>query len=1016
MKTGLDTSLFQKACDMKGKFIIISILVVLLGYTVYEMMRYEQSIRSEKVIRLYIEDESTPLVEKPSPETMKELADKINYYFRTNGNVFEALQFNNEHKNLEWNPFLMKGVNLGVALPGKFPAEFSMSMDEYFNWLQMIGKMNANIVRTYTILPPEFYHAFAQYNLLHEDKPLLLLQGVWARVPDSHNYFEETFSRALEKEIADVVDVLHGNAVLSPQKGKAHGVYSADVSQFVAGILFGREWEPDGVTRTNQQTMPDRFQGNFISVHDANPMEIWLAKMMDFLVLYETITYNMQHPVSFVNWLPLDPLFHDTEFIENNKVREYDNDLEVIDFMKFHESPAFFPGIFAAYHAYPYYPDFIYLDSEYANYTDSRGRPNNYAGYLNELKNHHKGMPLVIAEYGLPSSRGNSHRTPTGLDQGGHDELSHAHLNSQLTRDIFESGCAGAIYFEWTDEWFKHNWLVMDFEVPFENRKLWHNMENPEQNFGILALESEKKVMDGMVNDWNVAKPKAQKIYTASDASYFYIMIPTNGFDFETRNLYFAMDIVPGEQGDHRLPFSDERFPNGFEFLLKIINRDSAQILVDEPYSVYTDIYNDQIPGYRSVPNENGKYTEQLLLTNRGRESLDGIHFDSLLFNRSQLTFGNSSEPKHSNADWFFNDSTGILEVRLTWHQLNVSDPSTGCVLDDREETPEIDCTQTSGVGIQAFVTNSNDEIIFNIPNKKTYFHEWQTWKEPSYRQRLKPLYDSLQVCFKSNDYQSFSTPSSPEMEERFEVCHFYKDHPKALSIRLENGTYDQYEIATPVLQKYYKNATFNLVSPVTQTQASYTLDATGQRQKQLGAEEIDELKKAGHQIDSGKPPKTKNVLLASKLSVTSLLDILEGKSEDWTILQYGEFSNPSGSIDKTANSNTRQISKWDFEKHLRVLRNSNYWIGTEEDIFKYQKQRNEVKVKINQYGQFKFVTLTTGLDPAYFDHPLSIYYYTKAPKIEVSGSEDDGIYHNRNGRIQLNIRPAHEVTIKQIW
>jgi hypothetical protein len=353
-------------------------------------------------------------------------------------------------------------------------------------------------------LPPEFYNAFAHYNLLNQDKPLFLLQGVWATVPASHNYREENYTRQAEQEIADVIDVLHGHAVLAPQRGKAHGVYSTDVSRYVIGILFGREFEPDGVAKTNLQPDLYRFQGQFIGVHDGTPMEVWLAKVMDFMVLYETMNYNMQHPVSFVNWLPLDPLFHNTEFIENEKIREYDNDLASIDFMKFHASPAFFPGIFAAYHAYPYYPDFVYLDAEYAHYTNSKGEKNNYAGYLKALKNHHRGMPVVIAEYGLPSSRGNSHQTPLGLDQGGHDELAHATLNSQLTRDIFESGCAGAMYFEWADEWFKHNWLVMDFEVPFEHRNRWHNMENPEQNFGVLALESQKKILDGFLDDWQL--------------------------------------------------------------------------------------------------------------------------------------------------------------------------------------------------------------------------------------------------------------------------------------------------------------------------------------------------------------------------------------------------------------------------------------------------------------------------------------------------------------------------------
>ncbi len=58
--------------------------------------------------------------------------------------------------------------------------------------------------------------------------------------------------------------------------------------------------------------------------------------------------------------------------------------------------------------------------------------PDNYYCYLKDLKEHNKGMPLIIAEYGLPSSRGNSHYTPLGFNQGGHSEEAQASLSVQL--------------------------------------------------------------------------------------------------------------------------------------------------------------------------------------------------------------------------------------------------------------------------------------------------------------------------------------------------------------------------------------------------------------------------------------------------------------------------------------------------------------------------------------------------------------------------------------------------------
>ena len=72
-------------------------------------------------------------------------------------------------------------------------------------------------------------------------------------------------------------------------------------------------------------------------------------------------------------------------------------------------------GWFASYHAYPYYPDFMLYDPGYDRARSREGR-SNYFGYLKELKRHHAGMPLVISEYGVPSSRGNGPPPAAGME------------------------------------------------------------------------------------------------------------------------------------------------------------------------------------------------------------------------------------------------------------------------------------------------------------------------------------------------------------------------------------------------------------------------------------------------------------------------------------------------------------------------------------------------------------------------------------------------------------------------
>jgi hypothetical protein len=91
-------------------------------------------------------------------------------------------------------------------------------------------------------------------------------------------------------------------------------------------------------------------------------------------------------------------------------------------------------------------------------------------------------------------------------------------------------------------------------------------------------------------------------------------------FDFSKNNLYIALDTYDKIKGDHKLPFVDKNFARGMEFLLQFTGVDSARILVDDKYSVFTDIYHDYIPVYASKENKNGKFIEQKLLANRADE------------------------------------------------------------------------------------------------------------------------------------------------------------------------------------------------------------------------------------------------------------------------------------------------------------------------------------------------------------------------------------------------------------
>ena len=428
-----------------------------------------------------------------------ELPDTLVYPARAHGDRFEV-------RGPEgWRPFYVKGVNLGAALPGRNPSEFPDSAT-YARWIGEMAGMNANAIRVYTIHPPGFYQALRDWNIAHADRPLWLIHGVWTELPSdsAHDFLAPTFEGRFFGEMHRVVDLLHGRADIPPEAGHASGFYTADVSPWTLAYIIGREWEPySSMAFDSLHADFTRWDGRYVALQGGNPMEAWLAKAVDEITSYETATYRAQRPAAYTNWPTLDPLSHPTESTRDQEVairealgervdfrpREYDNDALGLDAMKMRATAAFPAGVFASFHAYPYYPDFMLLQPSYAAAADSTGG-SAYLAYLKELKAHHAGMPLLISEYGVPASLGSAHLQPQGMSHGGLTEARMADADRRLTLELERAGTAGGALFAWMDEWFKKNWLVIDFELPAERNRLWYNRLDAEQHYGMLAMEA----------------------------------------------------------------------------------------------------------------------------------------------------------------------------------------------------------------------------------------------------------------------------------------------------------------------------------------------------------------------------------------------------------------------------------------------------------------------------------------------------------------------------------------------
>ena len=699
-----------------------------------------------------------------------------------------------------WRPLWIKAVNLGAALPGRHPAEFPPDDGTYDGWIADMAAMGANAVRVYTIHPPHFYRALAAWNRAHPDRPLWLIHGVWTELPPGASesaYDDRGFRGAFLAEMARVVDIVHGHARLAPRPGHASGTYTDDLSAWTLGYIIGREWEPYSVAAyVAAHRGRTAFTGRYVRVAGGNALDVWLAGVADSMIAYEMATYNAQRPFAYTNWPTLDPLRHPTEssraeeraWLARRRERvpepsvEYDNDAIALDATKMHATPAYPAGLFASFHAYPYYPEFMVVDPGYAATVGPEG-PSAYLGYLRELVAYHGEMPVVISEYGVPSSRGNAHLQPQGWHHGGHDEVAQAAVNARLTREIAASGAAGAGLFAWIDEWFKRNWMVLDFERPAERNRLWLNVLDPEQHYGVFALRAGPAdsaiTIDGRRGDWHARAPwyrrdplaappatpalRVDALTVHHDEAYVYLRLDVGAVDWSAAHYLIGIDTYDAALGDRVLPFTQSTSPVGLEFVVALRGRNDARVLVDSPYTLYRDvpirgtqpvvtqaIYNRP---FRTRANRDGRYDTLYVTPNRRTIGRDGTVYPAQRVERNHLL--HARQDSTSLADWYADPTTRTIEIRLPWGLLHVLDPSSHQVLFGEPRRREPAGRTTTGF---RFVVQSFDPRTAAVGDRlprgaadgfaPPATWRWQGWEAPRWHVARKPLFEAMRETF----------------------------------------------------------------------------------------------------------------------------------------------------------------------------------------------------------------------------------------------------------------------------
>ncbi len=632
----------------------------------------------------------------------------------------------------------LPGVNLGSTLPGTQPGELAVTGEEYARWFSMMTSMGLHAVRVYTILPPVFYQELTAFNEANPDHPLYLIQGVW--IPEeeflgTEDLFDPTVRDGFKREITDAVAAVHGDLERDKQRGRAWGIWTADASPWLYSYSLGVEWDPVAVSASDKKNAGRAmYEGEyFTSTQEATPTETWLAEMLDH-VAGEEAARGIAVPLTFTNWPTTDPLRHPEEPMENE-------DLVSVDANHIAVSSAWPGGYFASYHAYPYYPDFQRYEPSLQSFVYGE-RNDPYAGYLTALKQHHATMPVMITEFGVPSSMSMAHTGPLGRDQGNHSEQQQMAIDAELLRVIHGVGLSGGILFEWTDEWFKFTWNTIDYELPRDRRALWTNPWTNEEHFGLLAMDPGSYpavTVDGDGSEWE--NNDSQVIYenaaglrevrAVKDEGYLYLRLVLDSRKaWKEVPLTLGVDVIP--EGNGGLPSLPGQDPEA-DYAVVLGPGKEGQVYVRASNDQFT-IFWGKVKGYipfdaTASAEGSGVWNPEQLITNKPQTMpTTGQKLPLEWFDAGQMRYG-TTDPSSGDYDSRVTWAAGeCIEIRLPYQAIGFSDPSSLQALrvsrDGSLTTETVDRVGiTIALGPELYETNG---------------YGWDPWQKATWHERLK--------------------------------------------------------------------------------------------------------------------------------------------------------------------------------------------------------------------------------------------------------------------------------------
>ena len=604
-----------------------------------------------------------------------------------------------------------------------------------------MADLGIRVVRVYTLLDPSFYREISAYNEANPGSPLYVIHGIWMPEEEfqaSGDLWQKDVLIEQKRLIDEVYAAASGDFAAPERLGEASGSWDTDIRRWIVAWSFGIELDPVLLERSERSNQPRAYDGRYVRTRgEVSSTEAWEARHLDYLAGKDA-EGGWSRPVTFTNWPTLDPLDQPTEPTETE-------DLVSVDATQLEATARWPGGLFASYHAYPYYPDF--LRYEYPGAEDP------YVAYLRELRAYHGDQAVMITEFGVPSSLGIAHHGPLGRDQGHHSEVEAMEIDAQLLRLIESEGFAGGIVFEWIDEWFKFTWNTVDLELPPDRRQLWRNVLTNEEHFGLWAaeagLESEVTI-DGSESEWESGDAASQVIHEADtglrqiraghDEAYLYLILR---YDSEpaVEGSVLGIDVRNGE--NDALPWLPKPRMPGAETAVRMsangieLARAAWSDEMAHRYGLAFD-YVEVDP--RDLREGSGAWRTPQQIINRPYEiPTTGRSNPTEVVDLGEHPWADEA---HSSLTLAQRDGE-VVELRVPWALLGFSDPSSRVLVDLAADGAVASEELSAGRGLEISLYGVGGD-----PLAKGATYDWEPWQDADWSQRPKAGIGALQSAF----------------------------------------------------------------------------------------------------------------------------------------------------------------------------------------------------------------------------------------------------------------------------